>query len=179
MISLCDSWDLAALGSWASMGVSYKDDLQFSVQEEQNQLWLINVLKFEIEIWATRKSSCVNARGIPPARGRKMLTPPRQLDLTPPPPCQLDLTPPPKLDLTPPPPVGWLTWPSPPPAGWTWPPPPCGQTNKVKLLPSRRTTYAGGKNKLGRNEIEQEGQFIQTSETNLDLWFIDVDNFEK
>ena len=24
----------------------------------------------------TRKSSCVNARGIPPARGRKMLTPP-------------------------------------------------------------------------------------------------------
>ena len=25
------------------------------------------------------------------------------------------------------------------------PPPRCGQTNKVKLLPSRRTTYAGGK----------------------------------
>ena len=25
-------------------------------------------------------------------------------------------------------------------------PPRCGQTNKVKLLPSRRTTYAGGKN---------------------------------
>ena len=34
----------------------------------------------------TRKSSCVNARGIPPARGRKMLTPPPHwLDLTPPP----------------------------------------------------------------------------------------------
>ena len=28
-------------------------------------------------------------------------------------------------------------------------PPRCGQTNKVKLLPSRRTTYAGGKNELG------------------------------
>ena len=27
-----------------------------------------------------------------------------------------------------------------------WVPPPCGQTNKVKLLPSRRTTYAGGNN---------------------------------
>ena len=27
-------------------------------------------------------------------------------------------------------------------------PPRCGQTNKVKLLPSRRTTYAGGKNRL-------------------------------
>ena len=28
---------------------------------------------------------------------------------------------------------------------WVTPPPPrCGQTNKVKLLPSRRTTYAGG-----------------------------------
>ena len=27
-----------------------------------------------------------------------------------------------------------------------WVPPPCEQTNKVKLLPSRRTTYAGGKN---------------------------------
>ena len=26
------------------------------------------------------------------------------------------------------------------------PPPRCGQTNKVKLLPSRRTTYAGGNN---------------------------------
>ena len=27
-----------------------------------------------------------------------------------------------------------------------WVPPVCGLTNKVKLLPSRRTTYAGGKN---------------------------------
>ena len=27
-----------------------------------------------------------------------------------------------------------------------WYPPRCGLTNKVKLLPSRRTTYAGGKN---------------------------------
>ena len=155
----------------------------------------------------TRKSSCVNARGIPPARGRKMLTPP-PAGPDPPPPHQLDLTPPGWLDLTPPPaswtwlppPTSW-TWPPPPPAGpdpplpagpdppppagpdppphqldltpptrsagpapppsWTWPPPPpagpdpppppagpdpprCGLTNKVKLLPSRRTTYAGG-----------------------------------
>ena len=46
-----------------------------------------------------------------------------------------DLTPPPcRLDLTPPPPS----------AHWPDPPPRCGQTNKVKLLPSRRTTYAGG-----------------------------------
>ena len=36
-----------------------------------------------------------------------------------------------------------------------------------------------GKNKRSRKEIEQEGQFIQTRETNLDLWFIDLDNFEK
>ena len=27
--------------------------------------------------------------------------------------------------------------------GYGYPPPRCGQTNKVKLLPSRRTTYAG------------------------------------
>ena len=60
---------------------------------------------------------------------------------------------------------GW-TWQGTPPS-WTWQgtppdcpmafwemlqiimgygyPPRCGQTNKVKLLPSRRTTYAGGK----------------------------------
>ena len=30
--------------------------------------------------------------------------------------------------------------------GWVPPPPPGEQTNKVKLLPSRRTTYAGGNN---------------------------------
>ena len=105
----------------------------------------------------TRKSSCVNARGIPPARGHKMLTPlPPLTD----PPCWLDWPTPPWLDLTPPgswtwsplPPGSWtwpphprqldltpsplpagLTWP--PPAGLTWPPPPppCEQTNKVKL----------------------------------------------
>ena len=28
--------------------------------------------------------------------------------------------------------------------GYGYPPPRCGQTNKVKLLPSRRTTYASG-----------------------------------
>ena len=119
----------------------------------------------------------MNARGIPPTRGRKMLTPPADLppllagpdpppgrltDLTPPqsadwpdpspdltwpPPCWLDLTPPPhRLDLTPPSPSA--DWPDPPSPHLTWPPPPppCGQTNKVKLLPSRRTTYAGGNN---------------------------------
>ena len=31
------------------------------------------------------------------------------------------------------------------------PPPRCGQTNKVKVLPSRRTTYAGGNNLGGLN----------------------------
>ena len=73
---------------------------------------------------------------------------------------------PPRLDLAGYPP-GW-TWQGTPP-GWTWQgtplgvcpmafwemlqsimgygyPPECEQTNKVKLLPSRRTTYAGGKN---------------------------------
>ena len=39
---------------------------------------------------STRKSSCVNARGIPPARGRKMLTPP------PPPSAGPDPPPPPQ-----------------------------------------------------------------------------------
>ena len=74
----------------------------------------------------TRKSSCVNARGIPPARECKMLTPPPIPSRTwPPPPPQLDwlltwhptpagLT----FDLTPPIPSG--TWPpSPPPQVWT------------------------------------------------------------
>ena len=37
-----------------------------------------------------------------------------------------------------------------PPRGGTGYPPRCGQTNKVKLLPSRRTTYAGGKK--GKNQ---------------------------
>ena len=48
------------------------------------------------------------------------------------------------------PPGGYLT--RVPPRGGTRtpPPPPCGQTNKVKLLPSRRTTYAGGNNKTER-----------------------------
>ena len=47
------------------------------------------------------------------------------------------------------------------------PPPRCGQTNKVKLLPSRRTTYAGGnkefkpKRKLKFNKSWNHGQFFQ------------------
>ena len=113
------------------------------------------------------------------------LTPPPPLtDLTPPP----DLTPPgqtwppqarpdppgqtwpPQPDLTPParltypPHTGWLTW-TPrltdltPPAGW---PPPCEQTNKVKLLPSRRTTYAGGNKEIKtKNNLMPEHQFTR------------------
>ena len=61
----------------------------------------------------TRKSSCVNARGIPPARGRKILTPP---PAGPDPPLA-GPDPPGQLDLTPPP-----AGPD-PPASWTWPPP--------------------------------------------------------
>ena len=76
-----------------------------------------------------------------------------------------------------------------PPPSWTWPgtplcpmafwvmlqsimgygyPPNCEQTNKVKLLPSRRTTYAGGKktdslaevNFLGRRGCQHSGVFV-------------------
>ena len=59
--------------------------------------------------------------------------------------------PPPGGYLTRVPPLPWGgpgTWPGyPPKGGYPDPPPPrCGQTNKVKLLPSRRTTYAGGNN---------------------------------
>ena len=99
----------------------------------------------------------------PPPPGWTWPTTPRldlthPLDLTPLPPSppapqtwppQLDLTPPagpdpPQLDLTPPAgPDPLPAGPDPPPAG---PDPPCGQTNKVKLLPSRHTTYTGGKN---------------------------------
>ena len=58
----------------------------------------------------TRKSSCVNARGIPPARGRKMLT-------TPTPPAGWT-DPPPAVPAPPPPAV-----PDPPPAAGPDPPP--------------------------------------------------------
>ena len=92
----------------------------------------------------TRKSSCVNARGIPPATGRKMLTTPPGWTWPPPPPPRLDwpltLTPP-RLDLTPPR-LDWpltltppqLDWPLilTPPAGLIFdpdpPPPPAGLT---------------------------------------------------
>ena len=114
---------------------------------------------------------------LPPPAGPDPPLPPR-LDLThPSPPGWTWPTPPPRLDLTPPLPPGW-TWPTPPPRwptpppllthpsprlthplpprGWPTPPPPltplpprCGLTNKVKLLPSRRTTYAGGNNMIG------------------------------
>ena len=48
---------------------------------------------------------------------------------------------------------GGGTWYTPPGWGGTRVPPlplRCGQTNKVKLLPSRRTTYAGGKYELNQ-----------------------------
>ena len=71
------------------------------------------------------------------------LTPPQLTDppwLTPPadwPPQLAD--PPPRHWLTPP---GWVSWLTPPPPKvWT-----DKQSETVKLLPSRRTTYAGGKN---------------------------------
>ena len=115
-----------------------------------------------ILVWAfsenkTRKSSCVNTRGIPPAVWRVLIllsylgwSPPSTGWTWPPPPPAgpdppwLDQTPP-RLDLTPdpPPPVGW-TWPppaagpdppppraarpGPPTLGWTWSPP-LGQTD--------------------------------------------------
>ena len=46
------------------------------------------------------------------------------------------------------------------------PPPGCGQTNKVKLLPSRRTTYAGG-NDLYYGEQTYIGIFPVYMRTNL------------
>ena len=77
------------------------------------------------------------------------LTPPSWppwLTTTPPPFCPPGLPPPPPILASHPP--GW----SPPPnewVGWLTPPPPVdrqmdGQT-RIKTLPSRRTTYAGGK----------------------------------
>ena len=117
----------------------------------------------------TRKSSCVNARGIPPAMYWVLLllsylgTP---LQGTPqagyPPEGYPPGRVPPRLDLAgyPPPPRGW-TWQGSPPLRCLshgilgnvakhygiWVPPPRGQTEgqtRVKTLPSRRTTYAGG-----------------------------------
>ena len=67
----------------------------------------------------TRKSSWGNARGIPPARERKMLTPPA--GWTWPPPASWTW-PPPSWTWTPP--LAGLTFDLTPPAGWTWPPPP-------------------------------------------------------
>ena len=96
------------------------------------------------------------------------LSPLPRPDLTPParpdPPSRPD---PPQPDLTP---LAGLTWP--PLAGLTWPPhwtdltppPPRGQTNKVKLLPSRRTTYAGGKHQyhvFTANPITTQGVLNQ------------------
>ena len=105
-------------------------------------------------IQRTRKSSCVNARGIPPAGGPVILvevvnkekivsvcnylfftwTPPGGV---PDPPGRRGTRPPRGGYLTPP---GGGTW---TPRGGTWPPPPCGQTDGwmegqtlIKTLPS-------------------------------------------
>ena len=94
----------------------------------------------------------------PPPPSWTWPTPPPPAGPDPPLPLQLDLTPPAGPD--PPLPPSW-TWPTPPPPagpdppGWTWPTPPpprCGLTNKVKLLPSRRTTYAGGNKSCKYND---------------------------
>ena len=66
------------------------------------------------------------------------------------------------------PPRGGVRVPPPPAASWhsgkcckalwdmgTPPPPRCGQTNKVKLLPSRRTTYAGGNKKVFQSKANR------------------------
>ena len=130
----------------------------------------------------------------PPPAGPDPPLPPR-LDLTHPSPLAGPDPPSPPLDLThPSPPAGPDPAPAgpdphlPPPAGpdpplppsWTWPPPPprldlthppspprCGLTNKVKLLPSRRTTYAGG-NKLYTFDDSTQRSNAQ-DETNFNL----------
>ena len=68
--------------------------------------------------------------------------------------------------LADPPSTPRLDWPDPPP-DWTDPPPPCEQTNKVKLLPSRRTTYAGGKNSY---ELEKDAIALATVYRKWTTW---------
>ena len=52
-------------------------------------------------------------------------------------------------------------------------PPRCGQTNKVKLLPSRRTTYAGGKKKFTKTTQNMGMFWIQLSVGILTLCKVD------
>ena len=125
-----------------------------------------NVLvKYVIDyIMITRKSSCVNARGIPPARGRKILTPPADPPLGPDPPW---LTPPPSwpppgpdlpqltpLKLTPP-----GTWPP-----LADPPPRCEQTENVTFP---HPSDAGGKNR---------GSNTRNTDCDCDTFIIDFLN---
>ena len=49
------------------------------------------------------------------------------------------------------------------------PPPRCEQTNKVKLLPSRRTTYAGGKKALQRSLSRNTDKFRNRYVTSVEL----------
>ena len=44
--------------------------------------------------------------------------------------------------------------------GYGYPPPRCGLTNKVKLLPSRRTTYAGGNNQALPYNSKQKTRMV-------------------
>ena len=44
-----------------------------------------------------------------------------------------------------------------------WVPPPRGQTNKVKVLPSRRTTYAGGNNITYKRNLAKKIDFFSTN----------------
>ena len=78
-------------------------ELESTLQEKEK------VVSFWPPFITTRKSSCVNARGIPPARRRKMLTP---------------RPPPPPLAGPDPPPPRWLTDLTPPPPG-------CGQSENI------------------------------------------------
>ena len=82
-----------------------------------HRLWIKKALMWSSK--ATRKSSCVNARGIPPAMQQVL-------------PMLFYLCCPPPASWTWPTPPGWI-WPTPPAAGpdpppgsWTWPTPPAG-----------------------------------------------------
>ena len=59
-------------------------------------------------------------------------------------------------------------------------PPRCGQTNKVKLLPSRRTTYAGGKNTLSENNLIPYKEYSWLSNHTpqlLSIWQLDKSDY--
>ena len=116
-----------------------------------------------LNVHETRKSSCVNARGIPTSVYQVLHLFP---EVGYPPGPGLTWGGYPRWDThlaggTPP---GWTWLGYHPSWTWTWPgyPPRCGQTDgwmdgqtRVKTLPSRRTTYAVGNNKEKENNIRQ------------------------